>query len=534
MSDPGAVYPIQITADDKTARGAKAAEKRLGQIPKHVSAVNRRWAAEADRSTMRATRGVLRTFAQVEQAGARAFGGRSMTSGLTSRVGALREATSALGTGMGEAATSGGLLSSAITTVGVAAAGTIGIVAAAGYAAFKLADGWAQGAASIGRTAQTIGVASKALQEFTAAGERAGVDKGASTSALGGIAQTFNDARYGRNQEAMALMMRLGIKPRNGADGQLDTIGMTQDLADALAHQKNAQTRRMIASRFGISDAALPMFTGGGAALRADMKDADGTALVLSDEEIAKGKRIARKGAIVGQMKDRALGVAGSAAADVAERGYDVAIDGGRSALAGGRGGVAAFTSAVTKTFAPAAETIGHAATKIEGAGEKLLLAVRSFFEGKGWTRAQASGIAASLQQESGFNPKAIGDSGRAFGVGQWHADRQRNFAKVFGHDIRSATREEQLQFVDWELRHTEGRAGRMLASSSGGYAAGDAVSRYYERPANREGEARRRGAEAQRIENIHEIHVHPDKVTVKSRTRGSPSVAISHAPVGS
>ncbi|MEB2544080.1 phage tail tip lysozyme [Burkholderia cenocepacia] len=42
-----------------------------------------------------------------------------------------------------------------------------------------------------------------------------------------------------------------------------------------------------------------------------------------------------------------------------------------------------------------------------------------------GWSQAAASGIAANLWRESGFDPNAVGDNGNAFGVAQWHGDRQ-------------------------------------------------------------------------------------------------------------
>ena len=524
MSGPQAQFGIAITADDRTAKGAKSAEKRIGQIPKRAGDVTKK------------SQGILGTFAKIEEASAKAFGGKSLTSGLTKRLSAVREAASAAGTGLGEAATAGGTLSTAMTGMGIVAAGTVGVLAAAGYAAFKLADGWAQGAASIGRTAATIGVATKALQEFQAAGERAGVDKGASTSALGGVAQTFNDARYGRNPEALALMSRLGIKARMGADGQLDTVGMTTDLADAISRQKNAQTRRMIGSKFGISDAALPMFLNGGAAIRSDMKDADSTALVLGDDDIAKGKRIARKGAIVSQMKDRAVGVAGSAAAGGEESGYDAIISGGRGILAG----ATSFGGIIKNSFAPAAATIHDAATVIEKAGGNLLLAAREFFESKGWTREQASGIAANLHRESLLKADARGDGGAAYGIGQWHKDRQRNFEKWAGHSIQSSTLGEQLGFAQWELTHTEAGAGNRLKNAKSGYDSGSIVSRYYERPGNRDGEAHHRGVDAQRLalvaseqRHVHEIHVHDNRVTVKTHTKGSSSPVISTASVG-
>ncbi|SPB14882.1 phage tail protein [Caballeronia novacaledonica] len=73
-----------------------------------------------------------------------------------------------------------------------------------------------------------------------------------------------------------------------------------------------------------------------------------------------------------------------------------------------------------------------------------------------GWLREQAAGLAANLNIESGLRPDITGDNGAAYGIGQWHPDRQGEFKRVFGHEIRGSTLEEQLQFENHEL--TRGR----------------------------------------------------------------------------
>jgi hypothetical protein len=117
-----------------------------------------------------------------------------------------------------------------------------------------------------------------------------------------------------------------------------------------------------------------------------------------------------------------------------------------------------------------------------------------NFFVDRGWSKEQAAGIAANLWKESFGNAGAVGDNGNAYGIAQWHADRQSAFKKWSGIDIRNSTQEQQLAFVDYELRHGEATAGRMLAATNTAEDAGAAVSRYYERPADVEGEAATRG----------------------------------------
>lgn len=120
--------------------------------------------------------------------------------------------------------------------------------------------------------------------------------------------------------------------------------------------------------------------------------------------------------------------------------------------------------------------------------------------EGGNWTPEQAAGIVANLEAESGFKHTAIGDNGKAFGIGQWHPDRQAKFKKKFGKDIRQSSYQEQLAFVNWELNNNESSAGKKLRQSKSANQAGAIVSRYYERPAAVEAEAMKRSAMAQNI----------------------------------
>lgn len=122
------------------------------------------------------------------------------------------------------------------------------------------------------------------------------------------------------------------------------------------------------------------------------------------------------------------------------------------------------------------------------------------YFVSAGWTRAHAAGIAANLQAESSFRPDAVGDGGLAYGLAQWHPDRQANFERAFGGSIKGSSLDEQLAFVQWELTNTEKRAGDLLRACTTAADAGACVSKYYERPADRDGEAKKRAALAMQI----------------------------------
>lgn len=109
-----------------------------------------------------------------------------------------------------------------------------------------------------------------------------------------------------------------------------------------------------------------------------------------------------------------------------------------------------------------------------------------NYFMSKGWTKEQAAGIVGNLQAESGrdLNIDAVGDGGKAYGIAQWHPDRQNNFKQLFGKDIRQSSLGEQLAFVQWELENTEKRAGSMLSNARTAEEAAVIFDKYYERSA--------------------------------------------------
>lgn len=135
------------------------------------------------------------------------------------------------------------------------------------------------------------------------------------------------------------------------------------------------------------------------------------------------------------------------------------------------------------------------------GGGGANKAAMMEFYKSKGWTPEQAAGIVANLDKESGLKANAVGDGGSAYGLAQWHPDRQRNFARWAGKDIRDSTLDEQMAFVHYELTQGDERmAGRALQNAKTARDAGSIVSQSYERPGNVFGEAASRGAAADTI----------------------------------
>lgn len=126
--------------------------------------------------------------------------------------------------------------------------------------------------------------------------------------------------------------------------------------------------------------------------------------------------------------------------------------------------------------------------------------AMKDFMD-RGWTKEQAAGIVSNLWSESKMRPNAVGDGGKAYGIAQWHPDRQADFERWAGKSIRDATVAEQRAFVHYELTQgKERRAGALLKGAQTAGDAGSIVSQHYERPKDRYGEASKRAALAESI----------------------------------
>ena len=116
---------------------------------------------------------------------------------------------------------------------------------------------------------------------------------------------------------------------------------------------------------------------------------------------------------------------------------------------------------------------------------------VMQFFMDRGWSKENAAGIAANLWHESGFKTNKYGDNGQAIGVAQWHPDRQAEFKRITGIDLKDASRAQQLQFVHHEMTYgNERAAGRALKAQKTAKDSGAVVSTGYERPKNTDKEA--------------------------------------------
>lgn len=137
-------------------------------------------------------------------------------------------------------------------------------------------------------------------------------------------------------------------------------------------------------------------------------------------------------------------------------------------------------TLPVIKVDAPQA---APSAPQKPGAPEQGMAVLRGLID-RGVPPIGAAGLTGNLQQESNFDPLAIGDQGRARGISQVTRDRRiafEQFAVANSKDPDDI--ETQLDFLVEELRTTEARAARGIFAAETPRDAAIASSRLFFRP---------------------------------------------------
>src|SRR5262249_14972894 len=137
---------------------------------------------------------------------------------LTRPIGDIRNSVGALGREAGI-----DRIGKSMMGVGQAAAGvaqSVAKIAAPMAAIFRLGGvatvaattlAWARLGAEVGRTSAIIGVSTTQLQGLRGAAQLAGLSAESMTAGLKSLGNTMEDAMFGRNQEALVMMQRLGI-----------------------------------------------------------------------------------------------------------------------------------------------------------------------------------------------------------------------------------------------------------------------------------------------------------------------------------
>jgi hypothetical protein len=524
-------FQIEITGRDKTGAAIKSVNDNFDKLARGTP---------LDK--------VNRAFRGIQDKG-KAFGGiaRSFTT--------LGDSAKIAGGGIEEAAGGLGALGAA---AGVAGLVTVGVGVALGEAAnkaYQFEKDFSAAGATVGRTAAAIGISTYQLQQFQLAGQRAGVSAEAMSEALTGIGTAMQDAVSGRNQDALALINKLHIQVHRLKDGSIDSARGMLDLSVAMKNS-NPETQRMLVSIFGVAG-ALNFMKESSRQQQAQLAAAAASGAIKTDQQIKDETRfqvsiaatnekwhallntfserliipwlqptVDEIGKLLGYL-DQLLG--GGAKANAAIYRHQHALWGvaGLSPL-GVAAGALSDPGGVFGDKLPggkgagASSPIGATTAALSDKGKQAL----AFFQSQGWTPAQAAGIVANLATESGFNTHAVGDSGRALGIAQWHPDRQAAFAQLFGHSVGMASFEEQLKFVQYELTQGVRKfAGDHLRHAQDAATAGATVSKFYEGPRDVQGEMNRRAALADHIVHV-EINMKnaPPTTTVVARS-SSPRV---------
>ncbi len=116
----------------------------------------------------------------------------------------------------------------------------------------------------------------------------------------------------------------------------------------------------------------------------------------------------------------------------------------------------------------------------------------------QGYSKDQAAGIVANMQRESGGDPAASGDGGKAHGLFQWHKGRRDSILKGTGIDVWTASRSDQMRAAAWEMKNgNTGFSDSTYRGMTGANNAGAYFSSHFERPGDKYGEMMLRGQNA-------------------------------------
>ncbi|MGC9237720.1 MAG: phage tail tip lysozyme [Thiomonas sp.] len=140
--------------------------------------------------------------------------------------------------------------------------------------------------------------------------------------------------------------------------------------------------------------------------------------------------------------------------------------------------------------------------------GSEARATVMGTLMGMGLSKADAAAFAGNFKVESNFNPAAVGDNGQAYGIAQWHPDRQALFQKVMGRPIRGSTVQQQLQFAVWEFKHQYAGAWAKFQAAKTPYEKAAIMTKFYEAPANLQANIMKRGSLAEEYYRDPTVHL--------------------------
>jgi len=427
-----------------------------------------------------------------------------------------------------------------------------GLGSVAGLAA--IVTGWGRAGQELDRTSGLLSVNTNELQQYRGAARLAGLSNESMDASLQQLGDTMQGAVNGRAPEALALMSAWRIGLHKTADGAVDTSRALLDVSKAIQSNMRAggtvQSARQIAQAFGV-ESILPLLMKGPAAIQALVREFDNLHAAMDGQAIRQADEYAQNISKLEISVESLRNSLGNALIPVLQPAIQLmtqwlAVPENKEKLIQGVAGAVRWLSDELKTFdwdkakKGANEffdlvsrsyellmRVSRATSRVGEGFERFGNALRGnglstntevsagvngnttsavqFFESRGWSHAQALGIAANLQSESQVDPTAVGDNGNAYGIAQWHKDRQDAFQKWAGNWIGNSTLEQQLGFVDYELRQGgEKQAGAALSGANTPEQAASIVSRLYERPQAADAEAASRAQLATKLSGLY------------------------------
>ncbi len=143
----------------------------------------------------------------------------------------------------------------------------------------------------------------------------------------------------------------------------------------------------------------------------------------------------------------------------------------------------------------------GHASLGVSLAQQRKDI---GFWTARGYSTSDAAAIMANIYAESGGSATARGDNGKAYGLAQWHPDRAAAIKAGTGIDIYTASRQQQMEALAWEMHHRGGFNPAQFRGMTSTYAKAAYFSNKFESPSDFWGtKAAQRGNLAVSIDKI-------------------------------
>ncbi len=180
-------------------------------------------------------------------------------------------------------------------SVGAAVAPMLAIGGAASVSGvIALSMAWGRLGEDLVHTADSIGISAQSLQRWQGVSRLAGLSAESMSSSLKSLGDTMEDALYGRNYEALALLNQLGVGIHKTASGAIDAERAFTDLADALAkYNDRPQVQTKIAQMFGLEE-SLPLLRQGSDGIEAYKKKVEALGGVMSQDQIERSNKFAK------------------------------------------------------------------------------------------------------------------------------------------------------------------------------------------------------------------------------------------------